>query len=142
MSTVEIVTYRAADLSAARPGFEWLAYVVLLNGEYWGVCFHGETEEIAKTKAIRLWNSERAKRGLNQKPTDNKPFVKSPKPSPDSSEQGNSIAGDPWAFAKQHHRAGKIWMRHKENRDLISIPITEIAMYEKQGYERGGPRSK
>lgn len=119
-----------------------LAYIVLPNGEYWGVRFNGATEEIARTKAVSLWNREQGRFRLNQKPTNNKSFVKSAQPSSDGPQDGNSMPIDPWASLKQHHRAGKVWMRHKESRDLISIPLTEITMYEQRGYERGGPRSK
>lgn len=121
----DVVTYRSEN--AAREDLIWTAYVVLPNGEYWGVRFNGATEEIVKTKAISLWNSERAK--FSKNPVG---YIKKEKDF------------DPWANngEKQHHFVGKVWMRHKETRDLKRVTLTEITMYEKQGYIRSGPRGK
>lgn len=96
---------------------QWIAYMVLDDGKLWGVYATGATEEAAKAKIETLWNKE-----------------------------GSKITkADPWATVttdKQHHFAGKIWMRHKETRDLVRVPLTEISLYEGNGYERSGPRSK
>lgn len=117
----DIVTYKSDNV--ARTDLVWLAYVVLPNGEYWGVRFNGATEEIARTKAISTWNKEK--------------------------DKWNKLEPDPWATGhqvvatvKEHHLVNKIWMRHKETRELKRVPLTEIGMYEGKGYERSGPRSK
>lgn len=136
---IETITYYSTNEKVSRE-MAWLAFIVLPNGKLWDVRFSGATEEEAKQKAIELWESERAK--VSQTPLEHKPCVKSAQPLPDSSWDEKPTPIDPWASEKQHHRAGKVWMRHKENRDLISIPLTEISMYESRGYERGGPRSK
>lgn len=122
--TIETITYYSSN---AKPELAWMAYIVMPNGKLWMVPSFGATEDDAVRKIVALWESERAK----------------------------VIVGDPWANVnqpranvaqeyndKQHHRAGKIWMRHKETRELVSIPLTEITMYEGKGYERSGPRSK
>lgn len=110
----DVVTYFSAN--APREDLQWTAYVVLPNGEYWGVRFSSATEAAVIAKAISFFNAEKAK---------------------------HSVVNDPWAeVTKQHHLANKAWMRHKESRELIRVPLTEITMYEARGYERSGPRSK
>ena len=109
----------------------YFAYIILPDGNFWTVRFNGATEEIARTKAIALWEKENEKwkrLGL----TDDKPEVDTP--------------NDPWAApepsAKGAHIVGKVWMRNKDTRQLARVALTEIALYEKNGYVRGGPRSK
>lgn len=119
----EITAYHNATAPVYR---QWIAYIVLNDGKLWGVYAIGATEEAAKAKISTLWESERVKAtAIVDKWVDN----------------GIKKSSDPWAETK-HHRAGKIWMRHKETRELVSIPLTEIMMYEGKGYERSGPRSK
>ena len=97
-----------------------LAFIVLPNGKLWDVRFSGATEEEARQKAIALWNAEKAKQPLD------------------------IVIKDPWTgkVLEQHHLANTIWVIHKETREKKRIPLTEISMYEKQGWERGGPRSR
>lgn len=125
----DIVRYVTYSSDNADENYKWLCYVVLPNGDYWGVRFSDATEEIARTKAISTWNSEREKWAKRE---------------PDLLTDAFQVAAgnnDPWA-PKQHHLANKVWMRHKEARNLIRVPLTEITMYEAKGYERSGPRSK
>jgi hypothetical protein len=107
-----------------------LAYVVLPNGEYWNVRFNGATAEIARSKAIALWNKENEKwdkLGLSAQADD---------------EALESKPLDPWATsAKGKHFVGTVWMRHSVD-GLKRVALTEITMYEKNGYYRSGPRSK
>ena len=132
---IEIITYHVVS-GTPKPGFEWVAYVVLPNGEYWGVRFNGSTEELVRSKATRLWakEQERFKRfAADIEPEDN--AIANP-------EEEKPV--DPWANApsgRGHHFAGKVWMRH-ETEGLKRVPLTEIALYEKNGYYRSGPRSK
>lgn len=121
--TTETITYHSAN---AKPELAWMAYVVMPNGKLWMVPSFGATENDAVKKIVALWENERAKVIIA-------PRIDAFNPAP--------MKLDPWAEAK-HHRAGKIWMRHKETRELVSIPLTEITMYEGKGYERSGPRSK
>ena len=112
---VEVVTYKLASGNAV---WQWLAFVILPNGKLWDVRFSGATEEEARQKALDLWNAEYAK--IRQEQI------------------------DPWASEaqKQHHFVNTIWVIHKDTREKKRIPLTEINMYEKNGWERGGPRSK
>ncbi len=116
----DVVTYHSEN--CARTELAWVAYVVLPNGEYWGVRFNGATEEIARTKAIATWNAEREKYKKLE------PLV--------------TNSWDSVPEQKQHHFANKIWMRHKQDRTLVRVLLTEITMYEGKGYIRSGPRSK
>jgi hypothetical protein len=126
----DIVTYKSDN--AARDDMVYLAYVVLPNGEYWNVRFNGPTEEIAKSKAIALWNKENAKwerLGLNKS-----------EPEEEESEPVATQA-DPWAsVGRGKHFAGTVWMRNAEG--LKRVALTEIALYEKNGYHRSSPRGK
>lgn len=132
---VEIITYHIVS-GNPKPGFEWTAYVVLPNGEYWGVRFNGSTEELAKNKAIALWTKEQEKfkRFAADEPEDD--AIANP-------EEEKATAIDPWATpsGRGHHFAGKVWMRNKEG-ELKRVALTEIALYEKNGFKRSGPRSK
>lgn len=126
IDATDIVTYRSEN--CARESLRWVAYVVLPNGTYLGVMFTGETEQEAIEKAIKLWNSERAKLS--------KAHVEVNNLIPDEKI-------DPWAgVGRGHHFAGKVWMRHILTRDLVRVPLTEVALHEKNGYVRSGPRSK
>lgn len=122
MNTIDetsIVTYQSAN--APRLDLVWAAFVVLPDGNYWGVRFNGSTEEEAVSKAINLWNAERAK------------WTK------------RDGVADPWVDVKaeqQHHFANKVWMFNRETGDRKRVALTEISLYEKNGYIRGGPRSK
>jgi len=120
---VQIVTYYSENAPVEQC---WIAYIVLLNGEYWGVRFNGGTEEIVRMKAINLWNKEREK--FSKAPIE---YIKAEKEF-DSWENNGE---------KQHHFAGKVWMRSSEG-ELKRVVLTEIGMYEKNGYYRSGPRSK
>src|ERR1700761_5544217 len=106
IDATNIVTYKTERYITL--GLTWVAYVRLPNGDYWGVRFHGATEEEAVTRALSRYNAEFAK----------------------FKAQG------------EHHLVNMIWMRHKETRDLKRVHLTEITMYEKNGYERSGPRAK
>src|SRR5216684_3520835 len=123
---MEIITYQTSN--NVNPDMEWLAYIVLPNGEYWGVRFNGPTEEIARNKAIALWNKEREKNERHG-------LV------PALLNKQQEI--DPWAVPSYglHHFAGKVWMRSAEG-ELKRVALTEIGMYEKNGYHRSGPRGK
>lgn len=122
---MQIATYKISNSVESFDVPDWLAFIVLPNGKLWDVRFSGATEEEAKQKAFELWERERKIYEVVQ-------IYK------EIEEKGI----DPWASEKQHHLAGKIWMIHKETREKIRIPLTEISMYEQRGYERGGPRSK
>lgn len=120
----EITAYHNATAPVYR---QWIAYVVLSDGKLWGVYAIGSTEDEAVRKIVALWESERAKVTIVD------PWANANQPRANVEQAHNEA---------KHHRAGKIWMRHKETRELVSIPLTEITMYEGKGYERSGPRSK
>lgn len=113
---VNVVAYHNPNLVPA-----WISYIVLPNGEYWGVRFEGSTEGIAKDKAIRLWESERAKYAK----LDSSPEI-----------------AKPLQLGRGHHFAGKVWVINRATHDLKRVGVDELANYEAAGYVRGGPRSK
>lgn len=113
---INTITYFSFN---AKPHEAWMAYAVLPNGQRWGVYSTASTEEEAKAKIVALYKSE-------------------------CNKQWNSLDNKLIEAVKstQHHFAGKVWMIHKETRDKKRVALTEISLYEKNGYERGGPRSK
>ena len=123
----------------------WLAYIVLPTGDFWHVRFNGPTEEIARSKAIALWTKENAKwerLGLNTTVCSDAAGMN------DGSlvVEDETPSIDPWSASHQpagrgHHFAGKVWMCHEQH-GLKRVALTEIALYEKNGYYRSGPRSK
>jgi len=125
----EVVTYYSAN---AKPKERWLAYAILPDGNQWQVRFTGETEEVAKSKAIRLYEAELAKyAGGEHKPVEQKP------------SDGWSAGANPWPVSQGRgaHFAGKAWLIHKETRQKIRVPVEQVEQYLGE-YERGGPRSK
>lgn len=56
---MNVVTYNSVN--QLNPDYKWLAYIVLPNGEFWNVRFNGATEEIARSKALALWEKEKDK---------------------------------------------------------------------------------
>lgn len=133
---IKIATFTNNDEFCA-PELRALAFIVLPNGEYWGVRFSGATEEMARTKAISLWTSEQQK--VNSQPLD-----KSPCADPWADVGGDNLSDKKFTsdLGRGSHLRGKTWMRHEETRKLIAVSLTEITMYEKQGYYRSGPRGK
>ena len=117
---IDAITYFSTN--NYDPKLKWLDFIILPNGKLWDVRFSGATEEEAKQKAIALYNEEKAKWAEVNMP---KTLI------------------DPWAGVKsEHHFVNTIWVIHKDTREKKRIPLTEISMYEKNGWERGGPRSK
>src|SRR5690349_2755854 len=121
-----VVTYFSQN---AKPAEQWLAYVVLPDGNQWLVRFTGETEEIAKGKAIRLYESER-----------NRLVIEKPMRHDDSmtkDEEDEDITTD----RRGQHFKGKAWLIHKVTRQKIRVPVEQVDEYLEE-YERGGPRSR
>lgn len=117
---IEITAYHNATAPVWR---QWIAYVVLSDGKLWGVYATGATDEAAKSKIGALWGNEQAKFKTQ-------------------SSSWDDIAEPKSSNGKEHHFANKVWMRHKEDRTLVRVPLTEITMYEQRGFKRSGPRSK
>lgn len=135
---MQIATYKISNSVESFDVPDWLAFIVLPNGKLWDVRFSGATEEEAKLKAIELWESERVKAGLIPNDPAYSSFVDPWSEVSSSSKPEKLTSG----LGRGSHLRGKTWMRHKETRDLIAVPLTEITLYESRGYERGGPRSK
>jgi hypothetical protein len=136
MTTNLVVAYRASDDSATDENMRWLAYVVLPTGDFWHVRFNGATEEVARSKAVALWtkvNEKWSKLGLNRQEDIE----------PETNEAWNQPAPDPWATpsGRGAHFVGTVWMKHPVD-GLKRVALTEITMYEKNGFVRSGPRSK
>lgn len=124
----DIVTYYSAN---AKPHERWLAYAVLPNGSQWLVRCTGETEEVAKTKAVALYEREKERVGKRYLEQD-EPDLKSV----------HDASDNPWETAKQHHLAGKVWVINEITREKKRIDQSELMFYEGNGWVRGGPRSK
>lgn len=119
-----VATYKNIGTNVSEDQ-QYLAYIILPSGDFWHVRFNGATEEIAKAKAIALWTKENAKwdrLGLNK--------------SNDEDSEPIATQADPWASdGRGKHFAGKVWMRNGET--LKRVALTEIALYEKNGFVRG-----
>ncbi len=109
------ITYHSTNAPADEA---WIAYI---NG--WKVKFTGNTEQEAKDKAEALWTSERARMA-------------------EAASTGDwaNWSNDTPKEGRGHANTGKVWMHHGE-KGFARVPLTEIAMYEQNGYVRRGPRS-
>jgi len=123
----EVVTYYSSN---AKPKEQWLAYAVLPDGSQWLVRCAGETEEIAKGKAIRLYEAERAKFKAQEPElkkdgfTDNNPWP---------------VQGD----GRGHHFAGKKWVMNIATREKLRLDEAEAASrVAAGGWAYAGPRTK
>ena len=131
-----VATYKNVGIDVSED-MQYLAYVVLPSGDFWNVRFNGATEEIARSKAIALWTKENAKwerLGLNKSEPESDPSWAS------DDEWDNKTAPISAPSGRGHHFAGKVWMRNGET--LKRVALTEIALYEKNGYHRSSPRGK
>ena len=106
----------------------WLAYIVLPTGDFWHVRFNGPTEEIARSKAIALWTKENAK-------WDRLKLNANSEPEPEELVAAGHSAGHSASVGRGKHFAGKVWMRNADG--LKRVALTEIALYEKNGFVRG-----
>lgn len=118
---IEVVTYYSAN---AKPNEVWLAYVVLPDGNQWLVRFTGQTEAIAREKAVQLYAAERTKFEARI-----------------NAEEDVIVDVSKHQDGRGHHFAGKAWLIHKITRVKIRVPMAEVEQYLGE-YERGGPRSK
>ena len=121
---VDTVTYSSDNAPSKE---KWMAYIVLPNGSIWMVRFTGETEQIAKDKAIRLYESERAK--VPAQPINESAPV----------NNGWPVQGD----SRGHHFAGKKWVMNLATRDKLRIEEGEAASRVASGeWVYAGPRTK
>ena len=116
----KIVTYYS---SQAKEHERWLAYAVLPDGNQWLVRFTGSTEEIARSKCERLYESERAKYAAR------------------NNSEADDVDLSQSIDRRGSHFAGKAWLIHKVTRVKIRVPLDQVESYLGE-YERGGPRSK
>jgi hypothetical protein len=118
----EIVTYRSSN---AKPNEAWLAYAVLPSGEQWLVRCTGSTEAEARAKAVALYEREQAKYAKHNASFDDCEAMR-PKP---HGGRGSQFVG-------------KLWMINRATHHLVRINPNQLAEYEANGYQRGGPRSE
>lgn len=121
----EFTTYESQN--AANPNERWVAY---LHG-FKVFCF-GATEQAAKERAESFWRKERARMA---EATQDKPKAPSFSSTTDPSLDEGRKDG------RGHANTGKVWMHHPD-KGFARVVITEISMYEANGYTRKGPRSK
>lgn len=109
----EVTAYNNPNAPIHR---QWIAYVVMDNGNLWGVYAIGATEDAVKTKIQILWESERQK--ANRNALGDKPAVFSAQASlpsfwgetltsnaPMPSGKGQYAIGSKWVINAQGHRA-------------------------------------
>lgn len=141
----EVTAYNNPSAPTHR---QWIAYVVLDNGNLWGVYAVGATEEAAKTKIQILWERERER--VNRNPSGFNGATFSAPASSTSPQPETPLANDPWAGVKstpfeapKHHLAGMVWVINKLSREKKRVSQVEmVALVNTGDWERGGPRSK
>jgi hypothetical protein len=124
----------------APAGQEWLAQVIMPNGQKWLVHAYGATEAEAVEKIVNLYNAEKNKfahvqtigRGAKLDPQNQ------------AYELGKTIAAKisiPHS-GRGSHFVGKTWLIHSFTRQKIRVDHSEVEKYMSEGWEKGGPRSK
>jgi hypothetical protein len=121
-------TYTTYHSTNAKPEEAWIAYI---NG--WKVRCVGSTEQEAKDRAKALWDKERER--LSQ------PYYEQASQARAAQEAMSSPASSYRSEGRGHANTGKLWMHHPE-KGYARVVLTEITMYEANGYVRKGPRSK
>jgi len=134
----EVTAYHNPNAPIER---QWIAYVVMDNGNLWGVYSVGDTEECARAKIANLWESEHARPlGLIPRLRDHKPEVFLEPPSLPAS--WGEIAPEV-KTNREHATKGMVWLVHKFNRTKCRVaPASADHMIASGDWERGGPRSK
>ena len=131
----EVTAYHNPNAPVHR---RWIAYVVMDNGNLWGVYAIGATEECARAKIANLWESEHARPlGLIPRLRDHKPEVFLEPPSLPSSWDTALTGEAPSTFK------GMVWLINKATRAKARVsPEAAEMMLASNDWERGGPRSK
>jgi hypothetical protein len=101
----EVTAYNNPNAPIHR---QWIAYVVMDNGNLWGVYAIGATEEAAKVKIQTLWESERQK--VNRIALGDKPAVFSPSPSQPTGWPSELTGEAPRASGKGQYAVGSKWV--------------------------------
>lgn len=106
------ITYSSTNAPETE---RWCAYLTKFK-----VFTFGPTEEAAKAAAQAFYDKARSQAVINL---------------PDAEDNEEApVSG------RGHANTGKVWM-HKEGTGFARVPLTEISMYETNGYVRKGPRS-
>lgn len=116
------ITYHSTNAPADEA---WICYI---NG--WKVKFTAPTEQEAKDKAEALWTKERARMAQEQPVSD---WL---------DDAGSDIKVAAGVAGRGHANTGKVWMYSAAQDKFARVALTEISMYESNGYVRKGPRSK
>jgi hypothetical protein len=125
-----VITYHSVNPDALTP---WVAYIVLDNGEYWGVRFSEDTEEAVIDAALNRWKIEKAKGERLSPSAPVTPSAKLP-----SVRTKLSTTPSPEATGL----AGKVWMLNRVTGHRARVNAPELDSYLSRGYVKGGPRSK
>lgn len=121
---LNIVTYRASE--NVKPEYQWIAYIVLSNGDYLGVMFRDYSEAAVKAKAAQFWETESKKRYITQMGDDD-----------DEIEVKTVISESNGT----HHLLGKVWMINEATREKRRVLPEQVEALG-PGWVKGGPRSR
>lgn len=102
------------------------------------VYFVGKTEDEARAELDKWLNWKRDRSvpvDINVLPLKDTGFRK-------ETLQVASAAAPEASSGKGQSLVGKIWMIHHKDKARARVAPVEVAAYEKQGYERGGPKTK
>lgn len=104
----EVTAYHNPNAPVHR---RWIAYVVMDNGNLWGVYSTSDTEESARIKIANLWEIERARPlGLISRLRDHKPEVFSPSPSQPTGWPSELTGEAPMPSGKGQYAVGSKWV--------------------------------
>lgn len=152
---IDVVTYHSKN---AKPVEAWLGYCVI-DGEQLLVRFAAGNEADVIAKAQDWYTNEKRHQDritgrieLEDNEVSSKAYKQpSQWDSPTTSNGGwgssfkdmvdNIQAGDN-VVVSGHGNSGKVWMVHLGERKKARVPLTEITLYEKNGWVRGGPRTQ
>jgi hypothetical protein len=129
-----VITYHSVNPDALTP---WVAYIVLENGEYWGVRFSEHTEEAVIDAALNRWKIEKAK---GERLSPSAPVTPTAKLPAMRTKPSTNLSTTPSPEATG--LAGKVWMLNRTSGHRARINASELDSYLSQGYVKGGPRSK
>lgn len=128
----DTITYQSQNAPA---GQEWLAQVIMSNGQKWLVHSYGTTEAEAVEKITDLYENEKSKVTAN--------YQKAASDFNNAKENLTTVkAISIERSGRGSHFVGKVWMIHSFTRAKIRVDQSEVDKYISEGWEKGGPRSK
>jgi hypothetical protein len=122
---IEVTAYHNPNAPIHR---QWIAYVVMDNGNLWGVYATATLEWQAKEKIRDLWESERQK--VARMPRDNNPWASETALLPDQPE-GEKTSG------RGSHTAGLKWVINPKSGERVRVSSVNAEQLIANGWRYG-----